>query len=457
MNFRLDRAAALGRSALAAGLVLALMSNISQASTSGLDSVQQATAASAVDPPTATDQPLDSATTSVLDEQVAASAANVADQFFQVPLHQHTPTPTRTTTATPTATTTLGGTGSTTAPLCDGQNGRPAHDPTKWHPLVARNPNGSVLCTYGHDHGMDPSTVNDIFGPVPLSQNISYPWQTVSSSGVPENGPDYKHRVYKWLVGRDLPCSLNSDPQGGSKMITAFRLEAHADGNLGASVRFHSFWVQMQVTDCATGNKGQISFGGHEDFARLTAGNTLVPLPVDPPPGCILAGDTRQEGALNAVEQSNSVWYGSLNRASTGSGPCDDTPSTPDPIQFQYNLGTDGWGPVDPNNPTAFDFYSDRASHRGTQISTDALTLWISGYPSDSSGKVNVNGFIDRHGNRVSTCAPVGQDCIPISISNAEPGAYGVNLPFGAVGYDGDVLGPNGQPAFYCVVPSPDR
>ena len=51
-------------------------------------------------------------------------------------------------------------------PMCDGQNGRPAHDPTQWHPLVARDASGNVICTYGHEHGMDPSSVDSVLGPL---------------------------------------------------------------------------------------------------------------------------------------------------------------------------------------------------------------------------------------------------------------------------------------------------
>src|SRR5690242_6620351 len=92
-------------------------------------------------------------------------------------------------------------------PLCDGQNGRPAHDPTQWHPLLAYDAKGAVLCTFGHEHGMNPALVDNVFGATPLSNTISYPWATVSAAGVPENGVPDKHRVYKWIVAPSLACS----------------------------------------------------------------------------------------------------------------------------------------------------------------------------------------------------------------------------------------------------------
>src|SRR5258706_10043279 len=135
------------------------------------------------------------------------------------------------------------------------------------------NADGSVLCTYGHEHGMDPTQLDAQFGAlnVPGSQQISYPWATVSDTGVPENGPDYKHRSYKWM-GFARAC-VSSQPQ-----VTALRWEAHNDGSLGATARFHSYWFEAQVTDCAAGDVGYVSMGGHMDFAHLLANTTLVPL-----------------------------------------------------------------------------------------------------------------------------------------------------------------------------------
>lgn len=347
----------------------------------------------------------------------------------------------------------------TGTPLCDGQNGRPAHDPTVWHPLVAYNPDGSVLCTYGHEHGMNPATGDSTFGPLPLAQQISYPWATISSSGVAENGPDFKHRSYKWLTGSNLQCTLHAAPDGSSKMLTAIREEVHSDGNLGATVRYHSYWGEYQITDCASGDQGYLSIGGTMDFAHLMAGGTVVPLSSDPAPSCVLNGDRRAEGLLGGPVQAQSVWYGANSRATiAGQTPtCDDTVGNTPHVSVQLNLGTNNWGPVDPNNPSQFQFYPNVAQHDETQINNDAVTLRFSSFKADSTGHLNFTGHLNNHGVVVPDVPgqPDGQDYIPVVIRNAKSGAYGSHLNgTSALLYNGDVRGPNGQYGYYVQQPS---
>jgi hypothetical protein len=357
------------------------------------------------------------------------------------------PTSTPTSVPTPTATaTTVNG-----VPLCTD------HDPTKWHPLVKSDASGNVVCTYGHEHGMNPSTGDSVFGSLALPQQISYAWATVSATGVGENSVPNKHRMYKWLVAPSLPCALNSDPNGQSKMITAFREELHADGNLGAAIRFHSFWGEYQLTNCANGERGYLSVGGHIDYADLYAGNTLVPLgSIDPPSSCVLNGDRRQEGLLGSTEQSSSVWYGASEHATVAGAtqPCDDDGGLVPHVSVQVNVDTNQFGPVDPSNPTSILFYPDFPNHDQTIVSTDAQTIWISGFSTDASGHVNFNGWVDRHGRVVSGCLAPSIDCIPLVISNALPRAYGISLPGRVLEYDGDVPGPNGENGFYVQKPS---
>jgi hypothetical protein len=250
-------------------------------------------------------------------------------------------------------------------------------------------------------------------------------------------------------------------------MVTAFREELHADGNLGAAVRYHSYWGQYNLTDCATGEQGSMTVGGHMDYARLTVGpnHQVVPLAGDPAPSCGLSGDSRQEGRLGDVEQGASVWYGATNRPSAEgqSPPCDDAYGFGPHIAVVLNVGTQNWGPVDPSDPSALHFYADRDKHHGTTVGTDALTIWIGGFPTDANGKVNFQGHVDRHGAVVPEVAgkAEGSDYIPLVIKNAKLRAYGANGPQPGkgslqaqpIGYDGDVLGPKGEPGFYVQTP----
>jgi hypothetical protein len=380
-----------------------------------------------------------------------------------------TPVPTATTvpTSTPVPTATLVPTATATAvplvtingvPLCDGQGGRPAHDPTKWHPLVARNPDSSVLCTYGHEHGMDPTQFDSTFGPLPLAQQISYPWATISSTGVPENGPDIKHRVYKWIGSSALACGPAA-PDGSGKSVTAFREELHADGNLGASVRFHSYWGQYQLTDCANpSDSGTLAVGGHMDYAVLTHGpdHVHVPLSNDPPAGCNINGDSRQEAAANEPP-SDSVWYGVTSRPPG----CDDAFGFSSKVSIGLNVSINAWGPIDPLSPATLHLWGV-PSRNETSITTDALTIYVSGFPTDATGHVNFTGHVDRHGLVVPEVAgqAEGQDYIPLVLQHVKPGAYGGNGPSGRilqadpVHFNGDVLGPFGQGGYYVQAPA---
>ena len=330
-------------------------------------------------------------------------------------------------------------------PIC------PDTDLTRWHPLVQQDSAGTVTCTYGHEHGMNPHQLDPLFGPLPLANEISYPWATPHEN---ETG-NHKHMVYKWIEGQNLPTG--NAPDGSHRSVTAFRLLTHIDGNMGAPTRYHSYWLQAQLTDPATGRVGEIQIGGWIDFGHLTVGpgHTVVPLPTDPPAACVLNGDSRQEGVLGGPEQPNSVWYGTNSRNSTGApSACDDYYYDP-AVGVQYNIGTNDFGPVDPANPSVMHLYPDRENHTQTVVGTDSMTLHL---PPElaQNGVINFTGHVDRHGHVVPEVAgqAPGVDYIPLVIKNAEPGAYGSNFrAMGDVAYDGDVPGPHGERGYYVQYP----
>jgi hypothetical protein len=358
-------------------------------------------------------------------------------------------------------------------PFCDGQNGRPAHDPHQWHPLVAYAADGSVLCTYGHTHGSNPNdpVVANIFGPLPAAlngQTISYPWATgtkladgdmsencdwLSTDPICAGTTSNKHSFYQWII-RDFGDCAPWNGQGSPYQVTAFRTELHADGSLGATVRFHSFWGQYRVEDCQTGQVGYWYGGGHVDYANLLAGDTPVALPVpsgQAPSDCILNGDRREEEALSQSGGTGDVWYGVSNRANAGYNPngnCDDVADFSWGVQV--NVGRDMFGPVDPSNPSQILLDADRADHKQTIVGTDTMSVIIpfSG-PFTGSGKSTSDGAI------LSADCAVGPECIPWSATNV-PGPGGTNFgipPNNGAGTDADVPGPNGQPGYYVSDP----
>ena len=357
---------------------------------------------------------------------------------------------------------------STVAVAINGTAGCTDHNSGAWHSLVKRDANGAIVCTYGHDHGMDPHQLDSVFGPLPLGQEISYPWQTMSEIG-PENGPIIKHRMYRWIGAPNLACSQGDSVDGSSKMVTAFREEMHIDSNAGATVRFHSFWGQYRLTNCDNNDTGYLQVGGVMDFANLIVGsqNQHIPLANDPPANCVLNGDARHEDLLNEGDGagSASVWYGSNSRASKDySQPlCDaDDPRNGPAVTVQVGVAASNYGPIDPNDPSALYIYSDFGHHDGTSMSTNGLTIWIGGFAPDATGHINFTGHTDRFGHVVPEVSgqPAGPDYIPLVIRNALLGAYGANgtepgddLDHYPVGYDNEVPGPSGQPGYYVEVP----
>ncbi|MFN0071038.1 MAG: carboxypeptidase-like regulatory domain-containing protein [Chloroflexota bacterium] len=276
------------------------------------------------------------------------------------------------------------------------------HDPTLWHGVVERNADNSIACAYGHEHHDDPRVLDSVFGPLSYGE-ISYPWQTHSQLG-PENVA--KHRVYVWSTMVNQPCVPANVPLG----VTNARLQAHADGNRGAAVRYHSFFLQAEGCDPANpGWRGTLSVGGHMDYGVLTllmpSGSEVhVPMPGDPtPPGA----DRRIHGSTDRG-RPDATWYG--NHGIVGVG-----------------LRGEDWGPVDPNDPTRLLFYGN-TRNGSWQEPFHLLTIKIAAQldPLDGAmdGYVTFNGFTDRYGTIVSTCSPIGADCIPLTVNNMKVGSY---------------------------------
>jgi hypothetical protein len=343
-------------------------------------------------------------------------------------------------------------------PACDGKDGRPAHDLTKWHSLVVRKSNGSILCSYGHEHGADPSVLDDVFGELGdhIGQEISYPWRTVKENSdatlavktVSRRQIDGgKHRFYKWEVitaqeltdaGR-LPCASSF----ASLSFDNIRMEVHADGNAGATIRFHSFYVEAETCDPKNPSyHGIVKIGGQFDYGRLRGlentprgpEDTLIPLPGVDPPNTYVNNGSRTHGTSSGSCQGCSgaarddfTWYGA--NASR------EFQTSPVQIGVSDGIREQDWGPVNPNNPGGpVQFYSPgwlgEPNHdHGWASQVDILGIGIPrgsilpGARSRAGGTYDWNGHVDRHGN-VVTCGRVGVDCIPVTLANVKPGSY---------------------------------
>lgn len=292
------------------------------------------------------------------------------------------------------------------------------HDAMKWHPLVKRDAANAITCTYGHEHHDNPSTADDIFGPVGAwysgnGQTISYPWQTFSTAGQ-EN--DVKHNGYKWYVARDinLPCAPNTY----NGCIIAYRAEVHAMGTASdAIVRFHSFSEEVLVE--MNGMRGIFRYGGWMDTGHLA----------------LLVND----GANFKMDQvcppvaSNPPQTEWTCRPQTGSVRVAGSANVPAPYHdHAVALNTwyaqpvrpiiESWGPIDYNDPAHQLFYptSDTPANNSMgkieSLNVSGRDALPAGSTRSADGKsVSFRGYTDRTRNFVSGCTQIGVDCFPIS------------------------------------------
>jgi hypothetical protein len=237
-------------------------------------------------------------------------------------------------------------------------------------------------------------------------------------------------------------------------------MEVHADGNAGADVRFHSFWVQAQ--ECSTNDPtyhGQLTIGGHFDYGILNAthvGNgsvfdVRVPLPdIDPctpqtllpnAASCPYIASRRTHGASESgpagSADPNAALPGDLRYDFTWYGHNTD----PDLAgQSGLQLGvSDGvreqdWGPIDPNNPHgSVLFYGPGHDHGWGGIDIFDFNAPNPGaFPADDPARTNPDGtyswtgFVDVHGRvqSIASCQdqPIGDSCIPALLANVRPG-----------------------------------
>lgn len=359
----------------------------------------------------------------------------------QTPLPSPTPTPSPSPTPTPMATPTptphsMPPTvvpGRTVAdlpvPLC------PDHNETTWHPLVLKNSDGSVKCSYAHEHHDDPHALDHVFGPVGTytnGQDISYPWQTSSAMGEENH---VKHEFYKWNVATFEQMGNTCAPSNASLSFKNIRGEFHMDAVHGALVRYHSYWLEAQGCDPNDPSFGGIiRIGGHMDYGNLyltdgTDGDgTKISLDGDPTG---YSDDRRlhmgeKDGVVPGFRNGDYTWYGSNRYVSVLSG---------SKFYVRNGLRGEDWGPMNltTHKPTySFTYwYGDRGDGGDNSVQEPFHLISID-IPSELDqadgtldGKVTYRGFTNRYGDLLQTnCSPVGPDCVPISVEGMKVGHY---------------------------------
>lgn len=304
------------------------------------------------------------------------------------------------------------------APLCS------SHDDRAWHSLW----NATEGCHYNHEHKDNPRDLDGVFGTefyAWAGGEISYPWETFPHDG---NGEDYpaptgpkenviKHESYGWQVYEGETCV---------DCVEAYRLEFHGlFGSVGAITRFHSYSLEAKFCDDVT--CGTLRTGGWKDFGRLAVSGTnpdgtrrdeKVPLPNDPTSG--IGGQRNHEDGTNPnINKTNFAYWSTVN----------------DQINLSRQLNgfffqqKDTWDYVSFDDPGLVDLKCPdfQCDQNGSKMVVDIFDIRIpSEHPGNVNGIVNFEGYIDRYGNIVADCSPVGVDCIPIEIVNAPVGDYRV-------------------------------
>ena len=303
------------------------------------------------------------------------------------------------------------------------------HDAGRWHGLVERHEDGSVACSYGHEHKDDPHALDDIFGPP--AYGLSHPWETHREN-------ELKHPVYAWYTVRDAPCVNPNGPYG----FTALRVQAHADGHAGALTRFHSFGAEVIACDTADPSyRGFARFGGHLDFGRLQLLNEpeppiRVPLANDRDPHCGDAGlgtSRRIHMAAGAKLIGIFTWYGENARCHLPSGGV--RPIAVDAL----GLLQEDRGPIDPASPNEPLLFHGTLPVVGTLNGSQAepVHLLAIRVPREADaldgvadGHLTWSGWTNRFGEIVAGCAAPAADCVPVEIRNLKVGTYQFRASF---------------------------
>lgn len=378
---------------------------------------------------TATPTPTDTATPTNTPTDTPTPTFTPTDTPTDTPIPPtatHTPVPPNATPAPPNA----------NAPYCPDQIDMTIHDRTKWHSIW----DSSRGCWYEHDHGDDPKTMNDIFGPL-TGQEISYPHQTFSGADF-NYGPipsdpaklenNLKHEGYFWSTARNIPCDA-----GQRLCIRAFRIQEHIRPDLmDAAASQHSqrfeFLVEERNAAGQLVDTDILIGGGWNNYDELMIDNVHIILPSDPPTR--LQGRQRLHrwgtGLFSQTSNRDATWYGVVGGI-VFMATNFETLSALEPINpaagtivehfFCSAYGPLGGNPADCN--TSFRPWLSRQDGSKRMIHRLSLTL-NDNLDGVTNGRAHYVGFRDRYGKAAPNCTQVGLDCIYWQIDDLPTGNW---------------------------------
>lgn len=351
--------------------------------------------------PTATEVPTSTATSTSTPTPTPLPSAT--------PSSTPTPPPPSPPTSTPTNTSVL----STATPA----SGVPdcVHDPTRWHSLVERNVDGSIRCTYRHEHKDDPRILDGVFGG--LAQEIDYPWHAFNTrTGNPED-----HRTFNWAVNGSMACKPSGQPFG----FTDMRVQTHAGYN-GATLRMHSFMLQAKGCDPTNPGwtDGTITMGGWFDFGKLIADAPglkpyVIPLPDQDFWGPYAGGGERRLHGDPGHLRHDLTWYGVT-------GTINNSPFVPN-LSCSIGIRKEDWGYIDPASPTTPHFYGppyNGSWHDPAHVLSISVSAELDSRDGVVDGYVTLAGYTNRWGELVTGCTAPGLDCVPFNLNHMKVGNY---------------------------------
>lgn len=296
------------------------------------------------------------------------------------------------------------------ASLCE------THDDQTYHTLW----DAERGCHYDHEHGQpEPEWLTELGGLTRFTEGhyFGWPWET-------PNENLYKHPGYNGM-GQDV-ADFGCRPNLNGGGVWRWYGVVHGMANeMGQQARYHSFFMVAELCN-DSGAAGLIATGGHADFGQLVSpykagegaivGNEIfakAPTPYhdETPPYIGTARNERSAETWNSVCRSQSRPFTDCHAF----------------IGFAFRIldPRGRWHAELVNGEPFFEVYENG---RSAIRQSYQVEVFIPAELTGDDGRVNFAGYTDLQGNISQTCTTAAADCVPITIIDAQPGSYAVNL-----------------------------